>query len=109
MQQLYMRNSPYQHAWNNRAYCVGNWYAKQVTNYTEAIHMARRFLHPSDIARCTVLNQFEHRLDVNSFWVEFHDMYLCYFCGTDMVSRAMAGFYNGLRANHLFLALYYYQ
>mgnify|MGYP006141724917 FL=1 len=111
MQQLYMCNSPYQPVWNNRAYCVGTWYAKQVTNYTEAIHMARRFLKPDDFDRCRVLNQFEHqlRMNVDSFWVEFHNIYVCYFCGTDMVSRAMAGFYNGLRANHLFLALYYYQ
>lgn len=114
MQQLYMRNSPYRRLWNERPRQVGSWYAKQVSNYTEAIHMAKRFLNPDDIDRCTTLNRFEDGLHLCTnltayFWSGFYHICREYFSGADVVSCAMAGFYSTLRANHLFLALFYYE
>ena len=95
---LYMCNSPYNTKWKNRPFCIGQFYAKQVSNkqniYIGAINTARSFLMIADKKRLYDFNALEFA--VSRAW----DKALVFWSGVTTICNT----FNN-KSNKIFIAL----
>lgn len=93
---LYMRNSPYKRSWDERARSIGEWYAKQVYSYMDAISILKRFTSNYKIQ--SDFNILERNITTNTttnksvFWNGLNTICLRYFSTGDDISVAINTF-----------------